>query len=112
TAAAASLPVWALLPPALPCLDVTASPSYPQSGPWPASSIDTVPADAGGSNTTALAGSARNAAATTSISNYPSTSPRSAPSQAPTTAMKSGTTDEAADAEQAAPTTDLVGAAM
>ncbi|CAB1099028.1 unnamed protein product [Ectocarpus sp. CCAP 1310/34] len=114
TAAAASLPVWALLPPALPGLDVTASPSYPQSGPWPASSIDTVPADAGGSNTTSLAGSARNAAATTSISNSPPTSPRSAPSstQAPTTATKSGTIDEAGDAEQATPITDLVGAAM
>ncbi|CBJ27214.1 expressed unknown protein [Ectocarpus siliculosus] len=114
TAATASLPVWALLPPALPGLDVTASPSYPQSGPRPASSIDTVPADAGGSNTTALAGSARNAAATTSTSNSPSSSPRSAPSstQAPTTATKSGTTDGAGDAEQAAPITDLVGAAM
>ncbi|CAN0512308.1 unnamed protein product, partial [Ectocarpus sp. 8 AP-2014] len=99
--AAASLPVWALLPPALPGLDVTASPSYPQSGRRPASSIDTVPADAGGSNTTALAGSARNAAATTSTSNSPATFPRSAPSsaQAPTTATKSGTTDGAGDAE-------------
>lgn len=114
TTAAASLPVWALLPPALPGLDVTASPSYPQSGPRPASSMDTVPAEAGGSNTTASAGSARNAAATTSTSNSPSTSRRSAPSstQAPTTATTSGTTDEAGDAEQAAPITDLVGAAM
>lgn len=111
TATAASLPVWALLPPALPGLEVTASPSYPQSGPRPASSIDTVPPEAGRitrqrSNTTASAGSGRNAAATTS------SRASVVLTAAATTATTSGRTDEAGDAEQVAPITDGVLAAM